>query len=485
MESEVIEALFNKTVLVVGDLMLDRFVYGAVDRISPEAPIPVLRFREEVAMLGGAGNVACNIAALNGRAVLVGATGDDAEGSYISEVLCPASQIEARLVRSENYATTVKTRYVCEGQQILRLDREETLLDVASLERIRSTVREAIDDADALILSDYAKGSLTPDSIRAHIKAANEAGVPVIVDPKSRDYSLYRNADVITPNANEAAAATGHDCSTDEGAGHAARKILQDFRIGAVLITRGAQGMTLLAPMSGVEQPFHIRTKGSSVYDVSGAGDTVIATLSLAISAGIDIKVAAQLANSAAGIVVGKLGTAVVSADELVRAVAGTADMSFCRTREQTVAQVRQWRNEGLKVGFANGCFDLVHPGHVALLRQARDQCDRLVVALNADASVRRLKGGNRPIQDQYSRAAVIGSLRSVDLVTLFDEDTPLELIKLIRPDVLIKGDDYAIQDVIGGELVQQWGGQVYLVPLEKGHSTTNIIARSEGAVVG
>ena len=485
MESEVIEALFNKTVLVVGDLRLDRFVYGAVDRISPEAPIPVLRFREEVAMLGGAGNVARNIAALNGRAVLVGATGVDADGSYISEHLCPAAGIEARLVRSEKYPTTVKTRFVCEGQQILRLDREETLLDAASLERIGSTVSEALGDADALVLSDYAKGMLTKDSVRAHIEAANSVNVPVIVDPKSRDYTLYRNADVITPNAHEAADATGYDCSTDDGAAQAAQAILQKCGIGAVLITRGAQGMTLLAPLAGVEKPFHIPTKGSSVFDVSGAGDTVIATLALAISAGIDIRVAAQLANSAAGIVVGKLGTAAVSADELSQVVTGAADMSFYRTREQAAAQVHQWRNEGLKVGFANGCFDLVHPGHVALLRQAREKCDRLVVALNADASVKRLKGESRPIQDQASRAAVIGSLRSVDLVTLFGEDTPLALIELLRPDVLIKGDDYAIQDVVGGDLVQQWGGHVYLVPLEKGHSTTSIIARSEGTFAG
>ena len=483
MESEVIEALFNKTVLVVGDLMLDRFVYGAVDRISPEAPIPVLRFREEKAMLGGAGNVAQNIVALNGRSVLVGAVGADEEGSYISETLCPAVGIEARLVKSERYPTTVKTRFVCGGQQILRVDREENTLDSDTLEQIKSVVGNALFGADAMILSDYAKGMLTPDSIRAHIEAANAAGIPVIVDPKSRDLTLYRHADIITPNAREAAGATGHDCSTDDGVGRAAYAILKLGGIGAVLITRGAQGMTLLAPIAGVEKPFHIPTRASSVYDVSGAGDTVIATLALALSAGIDIKVAAQLANSAAQIVVGKLGTAAVSAEELVQSVASAEKLSFM-TREQAAVQVEQWRGKGLRVGFANGCFDLVHPGHVSLLRKAREECDRLVVALNTDASIKRLKGENRPIQDQASRAAVIGSLRSVDLVTLFDEDTPLELIEMLRPDVLINGEDYEVHDVVGSDIIGRWGGRVSLIPLEKGHSTTSIIARSERAPV-
>lgn len=483
MESDVIEALSNKTVLVVGDLMLDRFVYGIVDRISPEAPIPVLRFRNEAAMLGGAGNVARNIVALSGKTVLVGAVGDDMDGSYISDTLCPEAGIQAQLVKTDSYPTTVKTRFVCDGQQILRLDREETALDSATLEQIEFAVRRSLSGADAMVLSDYAKGMLTPDSIRGHIEAANAAGVPVIVDPKSRDLTLYRHADIITPNAGEASTATGDDCSTDDGAGRAAQAILKLSGIGAVLITRGPQGMTLLAPTAGVEEPFHIPTRASSVYDVSGAGDTVIATLSLAVSAGIDIKAAAELANNAAGIVVGKLGTAAVSAEELAQSIASAEQSSFM-TRDQAATQVEQWRDKGLKVGFANGCFDLVHPGHVSLLRKAREQCDRLVVALNTDASVKRLKGESRPIQDQASRAAVIGSLRSVDLVTLFDEDTPLELIKLLRPDLLIKGDDYTVQEVVGSDIIQQWGGRVSLIPLEKGHSTTSIIARSESALV-
>ena len=485
MESGVIESLLDKTVLVVGDLMLDRFVYGTVDRISPEAPIPVLKYRDEKAMLGGAGNVARNIAALGGRAVLVGAVGDDQDGSYISEVLCPTADIETLLVRTRRSPTTVKTRFVSDGQQILRVDREETVLDGDALAQVTTAVAHALSNTPvgAMVLSDYAKGMFTADSVRAHIEAAHAVGVAVVVDPKSPDLGLYRYADVITPNAHEAEAATGRDCSTDDGAGKAAEAILKLGDIGAVLITRGARGMTLLAPLGGIEKPFHVPTRASSVYDVSGAGDTVIATLSLALAAGIDIKVAAELANSAAGIVVGKLGTAAVSAEELAQSVATTEKLSFM-TKSQAQLQVQQWRDRGLTVGFANGCFDLVHPGHVSLLRQAREQCDRLVVALNTDASVKRLKGENRPIQDQASRAAVIGSLRSVDLVTFFDEDTPLELIKSLRPDVLIKGADYQVHEVVGNQIIDQWGGRVCLIPLEKGHSTTSIIARSENAPV-
>ena len=482
MENDAVEALADKTVLVVGDVMLDRFVYGAVDRVSPEAPIPVLRFREEKTMLGGAANVGRNIAALNGRTILVGAVGSDRDGSYISEVLCPSAGIEAFLVSVDGYPTTVKTRFVSAGQQILRLDREETALDGGALDRVTAAVRGALPGAGAMILSDYAKGIFTAETVRTCIQAGRALGVPVIVDPKARDLTFYRNADVITPNAQEATAATGHDCSTDVGAAKAAEAILELVETRAVLITRGEQGMTLLAPAAVVQKPFHIPTRAASVYDVSGAGDTVIATLSLALAAGIDIKVASQLANSAAGIVVGKLGTAAVSAEELIQSVSYAEKLAFM-PGDQAAIQVQRWRDEGLRVGFANGCFDLVHPGHVSLLGKAREQCDRLVVALNTDASVKRLKGESRPIQDQVSRAAVIGALRSVDLVTLFEEDTPLELIKSLKPDVLIKGDDYELHEVIGGDIVAEWGGRVSLIPVKKGHSTTNLVARSDRIV--
>lgn len=482
MDRHVIESFSARTILVVGDLMLDRFVYGTIDRISPEAPIPVLRSQEERSMLGGAGNVARNIVTLSGKAILVGAVGTDDDGKYISESLCPEIGIDAITVSAEDRTTTVKTRFVCEGQQVLRVDREQIGLDSDSHTRLVYAAKNALARADVLVLSDYAKGVFTPTGTRAYIDAANAAGVLVIVDPKCRDLSVYRGADVITPNTQEAAAATGYDCSTDEGVGRAAQAILQLGAIRAVLITRGALGMTLLAPDAGVQSPLHIPTKASSVYDVSGAGDTVIATLALALSAGADITTAAHIANSAAQIVVSKLGTAAVSTEELLHSISDAEKLAF-KTREQAGIQVAQWRRDGLKIGFANGCFDLVHPGHISLLRKAREECDRLVVGLNSDASVRRLKGDSRPIQDEASRAAVIGALRSVDLVTVFDEDTPLQLIEDLCPDVLFKGQDYQVHEVVGGDIIQQWGGRVSLIALEHGHSTTNIIARSEGTL--
>lgn len=366
---------------------------------------------------------------------------------------------------------------------MLRVDSETTALDDDALSRLQSTVDDALSSVDMLILSDYAKGVLTPESVRAHIEAAHAVGVRVLVDPKSGDLNVYRGADVITPNAAEASRATGHDCSTDVGAGRAAAAILKMNSVGTVLVTRGAQGMTLLAPQLGVEKPLHIPARASSAGDVSGAGDTVIATLALAIAAGIDLKDAAQLANAAAAITVGKPGTTTVSCQELLREVVGPK-APFSAAREHVAAQVRQWQEGGLTVGFANGCFDLVHPGHVALLQKAREQCDRLVVALNTDASVKRLKGVGRPIQDLASRAAVIGSLRSVDLVAMFDEDTPLELIKLLRPDLLIKGNDYQIHEVVGGDIIQEWGGRVSLIPIEDGHSTSKMISRLERASI-
>lgn len=476
MDSNVVEALSNGTVLIVGDVMLDCFAYGVVERISPEAPVPILRLERETASLGGAGNVAQNVVALNGKAVLIGAVGVDKAGHLISETLCPDAGIDARLVMSASYSTCVKTRFASEGQQLFRVDSERTVLDDDTSSTIQSAVNSQLSSADIMVLSDYAKGVFTPSAVRAHIDAAKAAEVPIIVDPKSADFTIYRHADLITPNASEATAATGHDCSTSAGAGRAAEAILRISEVGAVLITRGADGMTLLAPRSGVVRPLHIPGRATTVADVSGAGDTVTATVALALSVGIDIKIAAELANRAAAITVGRPGTAVVRSEELRRSLTSFEE-PFPVTGDQAMSKVRQWQKDGLTVGFTNGCFDLVHPGHVALLRKAREQCDRLVVALNTDASVKRLKGAGRPIQDQSSRAAVIAALRSVDLVTFFDDDTPLKLIRALRPDVLFKGSDYAIREVVGSDVIGQWGGRVSLIAIEDGQSTSRIVA--------
>jgi D-beta-D-heptose 7-phosphate kinase/D-beta-D-heptose 1-phosphate adenosyltransferase len=469
-------------ILVLGDVMLDRFVYGQVERVSPEAPIPVLRFHSEKAMLGGAGNVARNIVALGGRAVLVGALGADAEGDLVAGPLSAADRIDGRFVRFADHPTTVKTRYVSGGQQIMRLDLERPLrLDAQAVEALCARFAEAVDSAAAVVLSDYAKGVLAPEVIRRVVDLARARGVPVIVDPKSRDVRRYAGATVLTPNAAEAALISGLDCGEDAGA-EAAAKIVRDLaEVEAVVLTRGARGMTIWDPAEASGAAAHIATLASEVFDVSGAGDTVAAALSLALAGGASVTMAARIANVAAGVAVGKRGTAAVHARELAKALggAGESDDPKIVSNETAAAVVADWKAHRLKVGFTNGCFDLLHPGHIGLLRRSRAACDRLVVALNADASVRRLKGENRPLQNQRARSVVIAAIDSVDLVTLFDEDTPMRLIELLKPDYLIKGADYSAATVVGADFVTAYGGKVVLIPLEVGHSTTSIISRA------
>lgn len=484
MDSRILSSLEGARVVVIGDVMLDRFVYGTADRISPEAPIPVMLKSRETTMLGGAANVARNIASLGGAPVLVGAVGRDATGAQIADEMCPRAGIVARLLPCDGHPTTVKTRFVSDQQQILRLDEEKRLApDVALLGKLAATLDEVLGDAGAVVLSDYNKGLFSKEVVRLVIDRAVAAGVPVIVDPKTDDLSLYDGATLVTPNAKETHQATRIVIDSDEAAARAARAITVSSGIGAALVTRGADGMTLFAPVMGLDEALHMPTAARSVFDVSGAGDTVVATVSLMMAAGQDMAQAAELANRAAGLAVAKPGTATVSVSELAAALADDTVAEVAgRTvvgAEEAAQRAENWRKAGLKVGFANGCFDLVHPGHVKLLEKARAACDRLIVALNTDASVQRLKGPDRPLQDEQSRAAVMAAIRSVDLVTHFDEDTPLELIKTIRPDVLIKGADYTVETVVGSDLVLGWGGNVALIPLEEGHSTTRIVGRA------
>ena len=475
-----IERWRQRRIFVLGDVMLDRFVYGRVERVSPEAPIPVLKFQSEKLMLGGAANVARNIVALGGEVVLVGVVGRDAEGDLVADRLCAEDGIDGRFVRVEGHPTTVKTRYVSGGQQIMRLDVERTLdLDQASVEAIVARFAEVAVTIDAVVLSDYAKGVLSADVIGAIVAAARARGVPVVVDPKSRDVARYAGATVLTPNASEAAVIAGVDCGHDAAAESAARSVRDLADVEAVVLTRGAQGMTIWAP-SEAGSATHIPTVASEVFDVSGAGDTVVAALSLALAGGASVTTGARIANVAAGIAVGKRGAAVVQARELAKALGATAggDPKIVDA-DEAAAVVADWRAHGLSVGFTNGCFDLLHPGHVELLKKSRAACDRLVVALNTDASVRRLKGETRPVQNERARSIVMAAIDSVDLVTLFDDDTPQRLIEKVKPDILIKGADYTVATVVGAEFVQSYGGKVVLVPLEIGHSTTSIIARA------
>jgi D-beta-D-heptose 7-phosphate kinase/D-beta-D-heptose 1-phosphate adenosyltransferase len=466
-------------VLCVGDVMLDRYVYGEVERISPEAPIPVLHIRREMAMLGGAGNVVRNLVALGVKPHFLAAVGDDHAGRELTGLIGEQEGVEPVIVVEPERVTTIKTRFVGASQQILRVDRETSApLSEAGAERMRMMVTKLLGDVGALVLSDYGKGVLTPSLLRALIDAAVAAKKPVLIDPKGRDYTIYRNATIITPNRKELHEATDMPVGTSEEIAAAARHLIATCNFANVLVTRSQDGMTTVTA-KGLAH--HLPAEARDVFDVSGAGDTVMAVMAAAIAAGANVTDAARLANTAAGIVVGKVGTAVVTTDELVAALhhseisAGEAKLA---SLEGAVAQVERWRRKGLRVGFTNGCFDLLHPGHVSLLAQARAACDRLVVGLNSDASVRRLKGTGRPVQHEAARATVLASLANVDLVAIFEEDTPERLIRALHPEVLVKGADYTIDKVVGADLVQGWGGKVVLADLTPGHSTTATIAR-------
>jgi len=468
-------------ILCVGDVMLDRFVYGAVERVSPEAPIPVLHAREVREMLGGAGNVARNLAALGIGSTLIGVVHKDAPGAAVRRLVSEAALIGSALVDDPDRRTTIKTRFVSGTQKLLRMDAEDGGIVG---EDVKSNLVAAIDAAlagcGAVLLSDYGKGVLAaaqPTGVLAHaIAAGRAAGKPVVVDPKGGDYARYRGADLLTPNRNELREATRMPVDGDEEIVAAAHHLIESCGVGAVLVTRGGDGMTLVAGDAG---PVHLPALAREVFDVSGAGDTVVAVLAAGLAAGLEAAVAAELANVAAGIVVGKAGTAVVRRDELALALTGeTQGRAKVLTREALVARVAGWRERGLTVGFTNGCFDLIHPGHISLLDQASAACDRLVVAINTDESVSRLKGPSRPVQNEAARGLVLASLASVDAVTTFGEDTPLALIEAICPDVLVKGADYARAEVVGGDFVEAHGGRVVLARLEDGFSTTATIAR-------
>jgi D-beta-D-heptose 7-phosphate kinase/D-beta-D-heptose 1-phosphate adenosyltransferase len=474
-----IERIGASTVACLGDLMLDRFVHGEVRRISPEAPIPVLLVREETAMPGGVGNVAANLAALGARPRLVSVVGGDGEGSELAALVAGHLGAGAHLMVEEGRPTTVKTRLVAGGQQLLRADRETSApLAPATVSGLAEALGRALDGAGALVLSDYGKGVLTGEVIAAALEAAAAAGVPVLVDPKGRDFARYRGAAVLTPNRAELAEGSGMPVATDEEVVAAARSVIARAGVGAVVATRGQEGMTVV-PADG--EPAHVRGIAREVFDVSGAGDTVMAVMAAGLAAGADLRDAAHLANLAGGIVVGKVGTAVVHAEELVAALLreeqapGQAKIVGAAAAAE---EVRRWRRKGWRIGFTNGCFDLLHPGHLSLLRQARAACDRLVVAVNSDASVRRLKGEGRPVQGEAARAMVLAAVELVDLVVVFGEDTPLSLISLLAPDVLVKGADYTVETVVGADLVEGWGGRVLLASLEPGHSTTETIRR-------
>lgn len=474
-----IEPMARVKVLCIGDVMLDHFVYGSVDRISPEAPIPVLKVAREARMLGGAGNVARNATALGARVSLIGVVGDDGPGLDVQALIAGQGNVVARLAVTPERPTTVKTRYVAHTQQLLRTDREDlTALDADVERRLLAAIDGEIGTADVVVISDYGKGVVSP-AVAAHaVRVARAAGKTAIVDTKALDLSAFRGASLMTPNARELGLVSRMAAGRDEEVAAAGAHLVAAFDFGGLVVTRAERGMTVIERGHDAVQ---LATEAREVFDVSGAGDTVLAVLALALGAGASLRDAAILANAAAGIVVGKAGTAVVHPDELARALR-SSEMRGAQDKivslDVAVERVAAWRAQGLSVGFTNGCFDLLHSGHVSLLSQARGSCDRLIVGLNTDASVRRLKGDGRPVNSEMARAVVLAALETVDAVVSFSEETPLKLIEAIKPDVLVKGADYTIDRVVGADFVQKHGGRVVLVDLVPGQSTTSTIQR-------
>lgn len=478
-------------IMVLGDVMLDHYIRGYVKRISPEAPVPVLNRKSSWSMPGGAANVARGLVSLGCCPCLAGLIGDDPAGETLTRQTL-ADGVEAALLKSSGRQTTCKTRILAGAHQLLRVDEETARQpDRDELIAMRVAVQNYLPGAGAVIISDYAKGVLLPAKDGACIAAyaieqAREAGIPVLVDPKGTDWTRYAGATCVTPNTAEfkrVCEALGllNDGMADlpnQLRRNLAEALCEHFHFEHLLLTRGSQGMILYTP--DVE-PVRIRAVMREVADVSGAGDTVIATLAACIATGIPWAEAARIANVAAGIAVTKIGAAQVSVAELNAALAEKRSNAKLCSWQELEDKLRLWRDQGQSIVFTNGCFDILHPGHISLLRQSAAFGDRLVVGLNSDASVRRLKGPERPIQNEESRAMLLGALEAVDAVILFDEDTPQKLIEAVKPDILVKGSDYKVEDIAGAAFVQARGGQVKLVDLVAGFSTTDIARRIQG----
>jgi D-beta-D-heptose 7-phosphate kinase/D-beta-D-heptose 1-phosphate adenosyltransferase len=480
--TEHLAAFPSVRLLCLGDLMIDRYVYGDVSRISPEAPVPVVSVDRQLVTLGAVGNVARNVVALGGRVSVVSVVGADEPAQELRRLAAAEPALDLHLVEDPSRRTTVKTRYVARGRQLLRADHEDrTPVAPALAERLLEAFEAELARADVVLLSDYAKGTLVDAVVTGAIRAARAAGKPVFVDPKGRDFCRYAGASLVKPNAAELEGFTGIPCTDDDETVRSARRALELCDTEAILVTRSERGMTLVPADA---EPYHVRERSREVFDVSGAGDTALAVFGLAAGAGASLRTATALANKACGIVVGKVATAVVHASELTESLQ-SAEFAHAATKveplEVALDKVARWRTQNATVGFTNGIFDLLHAGHVALLARAKEHCDRLVVGLNSDASTRRLRGEGRPVNNETARAIVLASLGSVDSVVVFDENTPLRLVEALQPDVLFKGADYREDEIVGADVVRARGGQVVLIELADWPSTSDTIRRIRG----
>jgi D-beta-D-heptose 7-phosphate kinase/D-beta-D-heptose 1-phosphate adenosyltransferase len=463
------------TVAVVGDLMLDETWTGDVLRVAPEAPVPLLSLSAMSRRAGGAGNVVENLAALGARAIALGAVGVGEEGEWLARRLTTLPGARGTIVVDPSRTTPMKRRMVSEGRQILRVDQEiATGLSPRAEAALLSAALDAVAEADILLLSDYAKGTLTPALLEALLGAARARGIPALVDPKGRDYARYRGATLLTPNRKELETVTGESAGDLGAVAALGERLRDDLGLDALLVKLSEEGMLLL-PRG--EAPRRIAARAREVYDVTGAGDTVLAALGVALGCGLDLADAAEVANRAAGCAVARVGTASVRWADLLEGLSASPDEKLLDLRH-LAAVASTLRRAHKRIVFTNGCFDLLHPGHVKLLAEARSAGDVLIVGLNSDDSVRRLKGPSRPILGAHDRAQVLGGLDAVDFIVVFEEDTPEALIELIRPQVLVKGGDYAEATVVGAPFVKSYGGEIRIVPLVEGRSTSSLVER-------
>jgi D-beta-D-heptose 7-phosphate kinase/D-beta-D-heptose 1-phosphate adenosyltransferase len=473
-----LSAFSGQTILCIGDVVLDEFVYGDVSRLSAEAPTPVLVARRTDRMIGGAGNVARNIAALRGRCIYVGVIGDDDVGQSIKAAFDAEPQIDARLTVEKGRMSTRKMRFVSEkhSTHVARADWEtSTPVSKATEDAILESIKSGVAKSGAVVIADYALGMLTQRVVREAIEAANKAGKPIIVDPRGRDYSRYAGATLIKPNRQQLIDVVARNVDGDGDIAAAADEVRKSTKAKAVLVTRSEAGMTLVSN----DPPLHLPAYPVRVKDVSGAGDTVSAALALMLAAGASFEAATRVANAAAAAVVSKRGTATASLGEVRAQLLGGSHEKILYDWSALDARLAEWRKQGLRIGFTNGVFDLLHPGHIKVVTAARAACDRLVLGLNSDASVKRLKGKDRPVQNVEARAEMLAALEAVDLVVVFDEDTPEKLVAQVKPVVLVKGGDYKGKELPGQKTVEALGGEVVLIDLMPGHSTSAMVERA------
>jgi D-beta-D-heptose 7-phosphate kinase/D-beta-D-heptose 1-phosphate adenosyltransferase len=463
------------SVLVIGDIILDSYLWGDVDRLSPEAPVPVVNVSRKTTNSGGAGNVAMNLKGLGCHHTLIGTRGDDTNGTVLLEIL-NQEKIENFILTIPGHPTTTKTRIIGQNQQLVRLDEEDlNYMTDCHNDTLVQHINKRLPDADVVILSDYGKGLLTPELTRQIISQCNAENIPVFIDPKGVSWEKYQSATVITPNSTEFNLVAPYSETDPATLERQAEKLLHQLNLEYLLVTRGAKGMSLLQKNGDMT---HIPAKAREVFDVSGAGDTVIAAVAAAFGAGISMDQAAAFANVAAGIVIGKLGTQAIQQVELKQSLSNSslALENKIVSKNYACDRIAHWRSNGSRIVFTNGCFDILHVGHIKLLHAAAREGDKLIVGLNSDNSVKHLKGEQRPIIPEEERAALLSNIKGVDLVVLFNQATPIELIEAFAPDVIVKGGDYTPETVVGHEVVQEYGGKVVIVPLVQGVSSTRVI---------